>query len=264
MNLGITFEEKILEKIKLNEYIDFIKKNKLSFLEFAPNFDKYSIDFYKNIFNEIKKLDIQIHIHLPHFIDDNLDITNYSDKTKIEIVKFYEILNNLCNLKNNTITLIFHGARYETISKEEALFKTSSFILFSLNYLKKNKYLINLSIETLNINLHKVIGDNRKDLINIVNEFNNTSFGICFDITHDYMNLEKIVIPSNSFLNLVNHCHVHGFNSTDCHLPLNTNTILFNAIKLLKNNNSPINIELLICNSYLIELQKDINLIYSL
>ncbi len=262
MNLGITFEEKILERISLNQYINFIKENKISFLEFAPNFKKYSFDFYKNIFNQVKILNIKIAIHLPHFIDDSLDLTNYSKDMEIYFLKFYSKLNDLYNLEDNKITLVFHGAKYETITKNKALLKTESFIKFSLNYFYEMNYLVTMSIETLNINHHKVIGDSRKDLIDLINKFNNKSLGICFDITHDYLNLKKIVTPTIDFLNLINHTHIHGFNINDCHLPIHNNKILFSTIKLLKKNNYPINIELLICDNYLSELKEDIDLIY--
>ncbi|MEA1974262.1 MAG: TIM barrel protein [Bacillota bacterium] len=264
MNLGITFEEKILERISLNQYIGFIKDNKISFLEFAPDFKKYSFDFYKEIFNKIKNTNIQIAIHLPHFIDESLDISNYSKDKEKYFSQFYNKLNNLYDLNDNKITLVFHGAKYETITKKEALLKTESFIKFSLNYFNEMNYLINMSIETLNINHHKVVGDTRNDLINIVNKFNNKSLGICFDITHDYLNLKAIITPNIDFLNLVNHTHIHGFNMNSCHLPIHNNKMLFSTITLLKKNDYPINIELLICDNYLKELKEDIDLIQSL
>ena len=263
MKLGITFEEKTLKKIKLNEYLDFINKNNLSFLEFAPNFNTYSYEFYENIFNKIRNSNIKISIHLPHFVDESLDITNFSNENKLKLIEFYNSLNNLINLTKNNIILVFHGAKYEMISKEEALSRTNDFIKFSLEYFKEKKYLINLSIETLNKHHKKVIGDSREDLINIVKSFNN-KIGICFDITHDYLNIEKVKIPTNEFLSLVNHSHIHGFNKEICHLPINKNEILFEMIKLLKKNNYPINIEMLLCDNYLNELQKDIDLINSL
>ena len=263
MKLGITFEEKILKEIKQSEYMHFIKKNNLSFLEFAPDFNKYSYEFYENIFNELKNENIKITVHLPHFVDESLDITNFSNENKLKLIEFYSSLNNLIDLNKNNIILVFHGAKYETISKEEALSKTNAFIKFSIEYFKEKKYLITLSIETLNKHHKKVIGDNRNDLINIVKSFNN-EIGICFDITHDYLNIEKVKIPTNEFLSLVNHSHIHGFNKEICHLPINKNEILFEMIKLLKKNNYPINIEMLLCDNYLNELQKDIDLINSL
>ncbi|MDM8533413.1 TIM barrel protein [Clostridiaceae bacterium HSG29] len=262
MNLGITFEEKILIEIDQTEYMNFIKKNRLSFLEFAPNFSKYSYEFYKNIFNGIINSNIKIKIHLPHFIDENLDISNFSNKNKLKLIEFYNSLNDLIDLSKNNIILVFHGAKYETISKDEALSKTNAFIKFSLQFFNENNYLVNLSIETLNTHHHKVIGDNREDLINIVKSFNN-KIGICFDITHDYLNLEEITFPSKEFLSLVNHSHIHGFNKDNNHLPVYKNEILFDMIKLLKKNNYPINIEMLLCDNYLNELQKDIDLINS-
>jgi len=263
MKLGITFEEKILKEIKQSEYINFIKKNKLSFLEFAPDFKKYSYKFYKNIFNEIINDNIKITIHLPHFVDDNLDITNFSNKNKLKLIEFYDSLNNLINLTKNNIILVFHGAKYEIISKEEALSRTNAFIKFSIEYFKEKKYLISLSIETLNKHHRNVIGDSREDLINIVKSFNN-KIGICFDITHDYLNIKKINIPTNEFLSLVNHSHIHGFNKEYNHLPIYKNEILFKMVNLLKKNNYPINIEMLLCDNYLNELQKDIDLVNSL
>lgn len=258
MNIGITFEEKILNEISLKEYINFIKNNNITFLEFAPNIEKYGIEFYNNIFNLLKNLNINIHYHLPHFINRKLDVTNFKKENIQEFINYYNIISNF-ERNNKSANLIFHGAKYENIAKDQALNKTLDFIDFTIKFFDENKIDISLLIETLNKKKNKVIGDNRYDLVKICEKYK--KLNICWDMTHDFLNNNKIIKPSSIFLNKVGYCHIHGFNLKKSHIPLNTNNLLNDYIKISLSKKFNLNIELLFCENYISELKKDINFI---
>ncbi|MGM0378180.1 MAG: TIM barrel protein [Bacillota bacterium] len=251
MKVGFTFEEKILKEITLEKYITFIKKQNVDFIEFAVDLKNYSFEFYKKIFEKIK---IKKHFHLPHFADENLDITNYSNDNFKKISNYYDILAKLN--KNENTNMIFHGATYKN-NKKQAFKKTYEFINKSINYINKNNLNINLSIETLDCTYKNVIGNQIKDIKKLSDEFD--KLNICIDLIHlFYSNQKKIKKLSDSFFKKVNHYHIHGFKNNKKHIPINDKDSIKKIIKNHPIKNTPITIELLICDNYLKNLKKDI------
>lgn len=257
MKVGFTFEEKILKNITLEKYLDFIKKQDIDFIEFAVDLNTYSVKFYKKIFKKIK---IKKHFHLPHFADENLDISNFSVENFNYFSNYYDTLSKLN--QNNKTNLIFHGSTYKD-DKNQAFEKSSEFIKKSLDYMKNNNLNIHLSIETLDKNHKNVIGNQIKELKKLSNKFD--ELNICIDLIHlFYSNEKKIKKLSNNFFKKVNHYHIHGFENNTKHIPINNNKIIKKIIKNYPINNTPITIELLICDNYLINLKKDINFLKSI
>ncbi|HKL41707.1 MAG TPA: TIM barrel protein [Clostridia bacterium] len=264
MILGITFEEKILQEIPLDEYMNLIHSCGISLLEFAPNFINYDIGFYKKITKKIKMNSIQYSFHLPSFIDENLSVDNFNEDKQESLINYFEKLDQVFDLTNNSTSLVFHGAKYEKTKKSEAMNKTILFIEFLIELFLKKKYHMTLAIETLNKNKYNIIGDSRKDIENILNQIDSPKLKICWDITHDYLNHGDILYPKGRFLKAINHCHIHGYKDNTSHLSLSDNPQLFPAIKFAKKNNIPINIELLMQENYLDILKKDILTIQSI
>lgn len=258
MILGITFEEKILQKISIENYLALLHEYHIDFLEFAPNFIDYDLEFYESINEKLKAYNFSINFHLPNFVDENLDVSNFNKKNSKEFILYFEKLNEAFCLKNLSSTIVFHGAKYGEISKDRAITKTLSFINFMLEYFERKNYDLSLSIETLNKNNEKIIGDSREDLLEIIDTIHHDQLKICWDITHDYLNTDKIDLPKRFFLDSINHCHVHGFVNNNTHLSISKSPILFSTIKFAKKNNIPINIELLMQDKYLDILKNDI------
>lgn len=257
MVLGITFEEKILNKIALEDYVELMNSYGITLLEFAPNFNAYTIDFYTKIYEATKANGLKFNFHLPSFADERLSIDHFSKDNKEYFLDYFNQLNHVFNLKENSANIVFHGAKYEDIKKHDAMEKTIAFINFILDHFSQCNYQLKLSIETLNKNKYKIIGDSRKDLMKILDLINSPSLNICWDITHDFLNFDEIIYPDGYFLNAISHCHVHGYKDNKSHLSLSNNPQLFPAIKFAKKNNIPINVELLMQDNYLDILKKD-------
>ena len=264
MTIGITFEEKILEKITLEKYFAFINANGIKLLELAPNFIAHDIKLYKRVYKQMQINHTQFTFHLPSFIDEKLDVSNFSEKTQKYLIDYFDKLNQIFDFKNNSASIVFHGAIYGKNSKTGAFNKTLLFIQFLLDLFSKKNYSLSLSIETLNKNKRNVIGDSRKDLIQILQQINSPKLKICWDITHDFLNYNRTLYPEGLILKAISHCHVHGFKDGASHLSLSNNTQLFPAIKFAKKNNIPINIELLMQDDYFNILKKDLLTIQSI
>lgn len=264
MILGITFEEKILEKITLEKYMYLIKSYGISQLELAPDFTNYDIGFYKKIFTQIETNAFHFNFHLPTFIDENLDVNNFCYSNQKYFINYFNKLNEIFDFKKNLATIVFHGAKYKENTRSEALNKTILFIQFILEIFSRNNFNLTLSIETLNKNKFNIIGDSREDIIKILTQIDSLKLKICWDITHDFLNYSKILYPKGLILNAISHCHIHGFKGNETHLSFSENTQLFPAIKFAKKNDIPINIELLMQDHYLDILEKDILTIQSI
>jgi len=264
MILGITFEEKILKKIKLEAYVGLMNSYGITLLEFAPNFIDYDTDFYIKIFQELKENSLQFNFHLPSFVDERLSVDNFKEAHKEYYKDYFIKLNQIFNLKKNSATVVFHGAKYEDNTKADAINKTLSVINFLLKLFSENNYQLTLSIETLNKNKYKIIGDSRKDLKKILNTVDSPKLKICWDITHDFLNFGEVHCPEGKILDAISHCHVHGFKDNQSHLSLSENPQFFPAIKFAKKNNIPINIELLMQDNYIDILKKDILTVQSI
>lgn len=264
MMLGITFEEKILSEISLEEYFNIIKSSDINLLELAPNFIDYDIEFYKKIYKHIMKNNFSFTFHLPSFVDEGLSVSKYSESNEKYLSNYFKQLNQVFDLKNNPTTVVFHGCKYETIEKNKAFNQTLLFIKFLLKLFLKNDYNLSLSMETLNKNKHKIIGDSREDFIKMLSLVNSRKLKICWDITHDFLNYNKLLYPEGSILKAINHCHIHGFDGKKTHLNISNNPELYPAVKFAKKNNIPIIIELLMQENYLDILKEDISTIRSI
>lgn len=261
MTVGIVFEEKILNEISSDAYLqNYVPL--ISHVEFGPNFNQYSTTFYKHIIEKSIDLNTEInfHFHLPHFHNEKLSVEHFIGTNKNEVFEFYRKLNEVINLKAFCPTLVFHGAQYKE-DKKEAFYKTKQFIDESINFFIQRNMPLKLSIETLNGNKKKCIGEKREDLMQLTDYFLTKHLGICWDLTHDYMNCGKFIHPSDKFLTQVNHVHIHGFKGGEAHLNLRKDIFTKIDISSIQSTTIPIIVELLYCNDYLTKLSSDINLL---
>jgi sugar phosphate isomerase/epimerase len=245
MKIGIPFEEKLLEQYTLSDYLKKLKALSIDFVEVALNFDAYSIEFYSDVLRLFRNNDIKIHYHLPHFYNQQLDLTNFCANNPAFDLFLYQL--KKVHPINQASTIVIHGAKYEHQDKSAAYQKTLEAIEYLLNFFEVNNLPLTIALETLNAKKHKVIGDNREDILSIVETINSPAVGICWDITHDFLTLETFKTPTEAFLDKILHLHIHGVNEKD-HLSLAQSTIDFKEhLKLINTqlNNVPITIELL-------------------
>lgn len=259
MNIGIPFEEKALEKFTIDEYLNKLKELSIAFVEVSLNFDNYSIEFYDNILNLLIKNNIKIHYHLPHFYDGNLDLTNFSENNNA--LNLFLLKLKKTHPKTQHSTLVVHGAKYESIDRSAAYTKTIDGLKYLLDFFETNNLMIDIALETLNGKKHKVIGDSREEILNLIHTIDSPRLNICWDITHDFLNLKEFIKPKKGFLNKITHLHIHGVNEKD-HLAINKSHITFDKQlryinKYLKN--IPLTIEILTFDHYFEDISDSIN-----
>lgn len=253
--IGITFEEKVLEKLSLKEYLNIIEQLNIDFLELAPDFNAYTFEFYKHISLWCQEKNIQVHFHHPHFINDDFRLENFNIKNTQKIKNYLNAIDKL--IASFEAHYIIHGATINN-SRIKAYNMTQSFINFFIMEKERNQWSLTLSIETLNKHSKKAIGDHRKEILNLIEQYPSNHIGICLDITHDYRNYKAYQWPHNNFMKRVNHFHIHGFNDQGDHIGLANNPELLSLIKNINKKKPLINYELLFTDDYIKILKNDI------
>lgn len=252
--IGITFEEKVLNNISLKGYLNLIDELSLDFLELAPDFNQYSIEFYKELVQWCYNKNLELHFHHPHFIDDDFRLENFNKNTSKKVEDY---LNAVSKLLNGSISnYVIHGAKIKN-TRLQAIKTTQSFINFFIHKKAENQWSLKLSIETLYSPDKKIIGTNRKELLNLIKNYSKKHIGICLDLTHDYRNFEKYEWPSKDFLKRVNHFHIHGYSDDKDHIGLEENPELIKLLSNIHKKKPLVNYELLFIDNYIEILKKD-------
>lgn len=277
MNLGFTFDEKIIKTKHYKQVLDDVKLYDIHSIELSPDLKIMPFKEYDNITSYATERSIKTNFHIPYFAD-NLYSCSDLDYNKENILKKYEefikIIGNLTLPNDYNPIITIHGANYNAFNdKKSALNNTIYIIHWLLNFIEKNNLNCKLAIETLNKESIRRIGDNRDEILHIINYFKNDNLGICWDITHESYNYYPNKIPlKKEFLEHVIYSHLHGirFNEMISHIPLKNSDINFNyLLKYLDEINFTkiINLELLInyCgDSYYSDLICDINYLNNL
>ncbi|WP_432663480.1 TIM barrel protein [Wukongibacter baidiensis] len=274
MQIGYTFDEKILDAISPVELLSQTKEMGVSSIEISPDEKILSRKKYIHISKLCSDLDIEIHYHVPYFADHFLyEIMNFKEYKKDIKTKYETLMSIISDIQNITCKpsiLTIHGANYEDNKEQEKAFNnTLTFLDWLLNFLEKRNLSLKLALETLNKS-EQVIGNSREDISYILNEFKGSKLGICWDICHDSYNYYpgKISLEDNFYDNII-YSHIHGIDLSEAksHISIKNSDINFDDevnFLLDKNYTGILNLELLksFCgNSYLDDLFGDIELL---
>lgn len=277
MNLGFTFDEKILKIKHYKQVFDDVKLYNIHSIELSPDLKIMSFKEYDDITSYATEKNIKTNFHIPYFADNLYNCCNL-DYNKKNILKKYEefikLISNLTLPSDYNPIITIHGTNYNDFNNKKSAFNSTIYIIdWLLNFIKKNNFNCKLAIETLNKESIRRIGDNRDELLNIVKYFKSDNLGICWDVTHESFNYYPNEIPiEKEFLEHVIYCHLHGIsiNNRVSHIALKNSEINFNhIIKYLNDINFTkiINLELLInyCgDSYYSDLINDIHYLTNL
>lgn len=215
MNLGLTFDEKILNSHSKESWLELILTKGVDFIEISPHPSALTLKEYYSIGNKSSNLNIDTHFHVPYFAN-MLNYTFDSNIINRENIKnsYYDLLEWICSIKNNNSEsyLVIHGAPYNN-NKQNALDATMSFTDTILNQIIKNNYPIKILYETLAVEDGNAIGDSWEDLYKICKEFDKKHVSICWDICHDLRNHNFKTDHLNSInFDLIPYAHIHGYN----------------------------------------------------
>lgn len=276
MNIGLTLDEKVFDKIKPDELLSYMKQQGISSIEVSPDENVLSKSTYYEIAKLCSELNIDVNFHVPYFADDFLyEIMNFTEYKKKVTSKYEALVSIIVDIQNivcKSSILTIHGAKYEDgKDKRAALYNTLGFLDWILNFLDKKSINLNLALETLNKNEY-IIGNCREDINYNLVEFKGSRLGICLDLCHDAFNYYpgKVPFDDNFFSNII-YCHIHGIDieKSISHISLKKSDIDFkDYINFLFNKkyNGVLNLELLVncCgDSYLNDVLCDIDYLKS-
>lgn len=275
MKKFITFEEKILSNMSLNNYINYISSKGVDGLEIAMHEKLLKHNQYMQLAKLSHAASIEINFHVPDFvIEGQYEIAGIKSNSfvKENFIKYYDnILRLMDYAKIDSESIItFHGAKAYDKDYKKAYDNTMFFSDFSLNLFELRNMPFKLSVESLNSNT-MTFGDNRIDLVKVCFQFESDKFGICWDIVHDRNNYtDNFTMPDDLFYKYINNIHLHGFRkiltSIEDHIPLYKSQInLDEYVEYLKDHNytRAMTHELLAfrCSNYKLDLDKDLDLL---
>jgi sugar phosphate isomerase/epimerase len=232
MNIGLTFDEQILNSKNTEDWLDLVTTNGASSLEISPHPGVLSLKDYHSIANKSSILSLDLHFHVPYFADKvgflfDWNIINRESRLK----NYFNLLEWIESIKcdDSFSYLIVHGQAYDT-NKINALDTTMRFTDNILNQIIKKNYNIRLLYETLPRAVEQSIGNHWDDLYSICNEFDSDNIKICWDICHDLRNHNfSIDHLKNIDFSKVPYAHLHGFDKSRNldHVGISYNTELY-------------------------------------
>ncbi len=66
MNIGITYDEKILDLRIFDEWLEIIAENGANFIEMSPHLSILELELYQKIANKASNLKMDTHFHAPY------------------------------------------------------------------------------------------------------------------------------------------------------------------------------------------------------
>lgn len=275
MKKFITFEEKILKNISIEEYINYLSSRGVVGIEIAMHDNLLDFKSYELLAKEASNKSIAMNYHIADFVlEGEYDISCIRNEANVKknFTNFYDKILKLLNYTSvNSNTLItFHGAKTYNNNYIKAYDDTLYFCDWSLNMFEKRNMPFAIACESLNSST-KSFGDSRLDLLKLVLQFETEKLGLCWDIVHDYNNFKRdYQMPDDLFYKYIQNIHIHGTKLSngiiDDHLPLHESDLnLDTFINYLKKHNykSPITHELLDfrCKDYIKDLNLDLDIL---
>lgn len=215
MNIGITLDEKYIDEVGINNYLDkYIKM--VNSIELTLHKELFTKDTQNNIAKYAKDNSLDITYHVPDFISPHYDLTRFKENTlntKDTYIKLLNSIEEIQGILNTSSLAAIHGGSI-IYDKMKSYNSTLSFFDWILNYMAKKNYNLTLGLEILP-EWQDNVCTSREDALNIVQEFSTTTLGICLDIAHDYYNNAfKYVSLDRNLLNYINYVHIHGIKKT--------------------------------------------------
>lgn len=222
MQLSATFDEQILKTLSDDQWFDFCTGHHIQSLEYSPEPSVLTFEDYKRLLNKQQSLDINTTFHVPYFAKKfnnkarAYDLS-YFKTSPLDFKDQYDILLEYIYLYGEKTLLTFHGAgRLETygtqaydISRDTTWFA----IDYLLGQLTKRGLPLTLCAE-LSGPKSKTYLTTREEILETIEKFKYSPIKICWDMTHDFSQNMSIDMPSQTFIDAVEHVHIHGINQT--------------------------------------------------
>lgn len=220
MQLSATFDEQILKTLSEDQWFDFCTGHHIQSLEYSPEPSVLSFEGYKRLLNKQQSLDINTTFHVPYFAKKfnnkarAYDLS-YFKTSPLDFKDQYDQLLEYIYWYGEKTLLTFHGAsRLDTYGKD-AYNMSRDTTWFAIDYLlgqiSKRGLPLTLCAELSGPN-SKTYLTTHDQILETIEKFKYSPIKICWDMTHDFSNNMSIDTPSQTFIDAVEHVHIHGIN----------------------------------------------------
>ncbi len=218
MHYGITFDESILKEKPLEHWLNHLSALGYYNLEISPDESILAKSVYQDIAKLSSNLNMSSTFHVPYFTKNLFYEIEYFKSYKEEVKQaFINLLNLIDSMKytDKTSQLVIHGPAYQNHSDmNKALEQSFFFCDWLLNILHKRDQDITVAFETVPKSKEHRIGNDRLELMTLVDEFQSDRLKICWDLTHDMRNTQGCFSkPTDGFYRSVDYIHIHGFDT---------------------------------------------------
>ncbi len=162
-------------------------------------------EYLYDLAKECNKYNYMLNIHLPCL-------------NSIEEYKEYlDYLNEITKVYKNEMNMVFHPIYNK--EKKQSIEVTSNYINDLLKYIEVNNYNLRLSIENLN-DIGEIKRLKKEDIKEILIKYDKLNF--TYDIGHEYIDGRGTIKKQiDSYLiSKMNNIHIHTFNKTEDHYPI--------------------------------------------
>lgn len=244
---GITFEEKVLNHISIDEYLSMLQSDSI-FKSFELSLFDDTVD--ARIISALQKTNLPFSFHIPyHFDQYPLDaswINDYPTELMHQTKKFLTFSDAINTRK--TPVIVLH------LSSDFSTEKNIRYLDFILNFSSQKNLNFKFAMENITEeNLRYSIAD----LIPYIQHFNSKNLNLCLDLVH-YELAQDTYYESNETSSII-HGHFHGFSNSDKHKGLNSKSLelLMNSQPYFNQNAHQI-FELLWDEDYLASLKSSV------
>ncbi len=244
---GITFEEKVLNHISIEEYLSILQSHSI--------FKSLELSLFDDIVDAgiisiLQKTNWPFSFHIPyHFDQYPLDaswINDYPTELMHQTKKFLSFSHAIKS--SETPIIVLH------LSSDLNTEKNIRYLDFILNFSFQKNLNFNFAIENITEdNLRYTIAD----LIPYIQHFNSKNLNLCLDLVHYELAQDKYY-ESNETSSII-HGHFHGFSASDKHQGLNSKSLelLMNSQAYFNQNIQQV-FELLWDEKYLTSLKSSV------
>jgi sugar phosphate isomerase/epimerase len=217
LDIGFTLDPSWIDGKTTIEFVAPFVTSGMNVLEFVLHSNEEGWTGTRDMANEWVSAGRRCHIHAPYRGTSNPERFATSRRAEVQrvVAPALKVTELLATQGKFAPDLVIHGAGSKA-SREELWKDTLEYVRWVLSETRSAQ----VALEVLPPRPINRIGDNRDEVLAVLQEINDPRLSICWDLGHDAI-LGYKEMPAEPFLKRVRHVHVHDVNATgDDHYPL--------------------------------------------
>lgn len=213
--IGFSMHPLWAEGRELGGFLGPLQAAGLAALEFTLDPNDSCWSRFEALIDACADLGLVLSFHAPYLAPHTL--VGFDGDRRAEIQADYGPMLDIA-ARYGPAVVVVHGPESETRSREHLVADTVAFFEWALTRYPRLEF----ALENLVSRPEGArVGDDRAEMVRIVNIISHSRFGLCWDMGHDIKDERSITGPDAQWLRLVRHVHVHDVNPEgDDHCPL--------------------------------------------